>query len=141
MLHTIGDFWSSTENFMESDTRPWTTRANDPLAHTDLEKNQTWAVSQNQSIISEYVFSPEILDQPDGAMTNWEINTKNQEKSKNNLATPMGKRCRLVCIICIAIQDVGMTLLTNNAILGAVWSAIARCCVCNRCGAVGCQGD
>jgi len=137
-LYTIGDFWSSTEVFMQSggDAGNWRERASQPVTSI-IQKNNQFVVHHkpliNQSFFSNANFKQSINEQP--------LNQRNLFQVAKSIENKqiLRKRCRLFCVLCVAFNDAAMLVVTPNAITAAVWSAFTRCCGCGSCGAVGCS--
>lgn len=127
-LYAIADFWSSTENFMAApgETQTWQQRAAEPLGFNSIQ------FSDNTQILA------------------WKemIHSKGPNPGNSFEYLPY-RKCRLRCVLCVAIMDtaalVGMTSLSGgNVVAGAIaaplWSLIARCCgICGSCGNVNCS--
>jgi len=118
---TVGNFWSSTPNFMQApgETRTWQERAG--IFRGDFSE----AIRDSRN-------KPGGKERLSGAATTEDAS---------------GRKCRIRCVLCVVIQDV-IALAVWTPILGphvaaiaaAAWSAIARCCICGTCNA-GCPND
>lgn len=120
-LHTIGDFWATTDDFMQhpGEKQTWAERVlNDQMAFN----------------YSQVYYSGEAMWMPG-------VKRAHGPMIGNGYHDFSTRRCRLFCVICVALHDVAMTLATNNPVAGALWSLFARCCICRRCGNTSCTGD